>query len=168
MGAWHLLRRHATEEVRRMFSMALWMAALVAPLQILAGDQHGLNSQRYQPIKIMALEGHYQSYPDGAPLVLFGLPDQSAGRMRDALEIPKLGSLILAHRWNAPMAGLDSVPRSQWPYVPLLFWTFRIMVGLAFAIFALGLTSLLVPPARSSLRQPRAAVRCPCPLAGRP
>ena len=60
-----------------MFSMAMWMATLVAPIQILAGDQHGLNTLEHQPVKIMAMEGHFQSHKDGAPLILFGLPNQA-------------------------------------------------------------------------------------------
>ena len=142
VAAWHLLRHRETAEVRRMFSMAMWMVTLVAPLQIIAGDQHGLNTLKYQPVKIMGIEGHYRSYPHGAPFVLVGIPDQKAGRMRDALDIPKLGSLILEHRLDAPLAGLDTVPRQDWPYVPVIFWTFRIMVGLALAMLALGLASL--------------------------
>ncbi len=61
-----------------MFSMAMWMAALVAPVQIFVGDQHGLNTLEHQPVKIMAMEGHYRSHPDGAPLILFGIPDDEA------------------------------------------------------------------------------------------
>jgi cytochrome d ubiquinol oxidase subunit I len=125
-----------------MFSMAMWMATLVAPIQILAGDQHGLNTLEHQPAKVMAMEGHYQSHPDGAPLVLFGLPDQAEGKVKYALEIPKLSSLILKHSLNAPLAGLDTVPRENWPPVPITFWSFRIMVGLGFLIMALGLFSL--------------------------
>ena len=83
VAAWHLLRRSRHRRgTRRMFSMAMWMAALVAPIQILAGDMHGLNTLEHQPAKIMALEGHFESSPDGAPLILFGLPDQAAGRVR--------------------------------------------------------------------------------------
>ena len=72
-----------------MFSMAMWMAALVAPIQIFAGDQHGLNTLEHQPAKVMAMEGHFESHPDGAPLILFGLPDQAAGKVKYAIEIPK-------------------------------------------------------------------------------
>jgi cytochrome d ubiquinol oxidase subunit I len=126
-----------------MFSMAMWMATLVAPIQILAGDQHGLNTLEHQPTKIMAMEGHFVSHPDGAPLILFGLPDEKAGQMKYAIEIPKLGSLILKHSFDAPMKGLDTVPREDWPPVPVTFWAFRIMVGLGFLIAALGLSSLL-------------------------
>jgi cytochrome d ubiquinol oxidase subunit I len=158
VAAWHLLHGRATEEVRRMFSMAMWMATLVAPLQIIAGDQHGLNTQRYQPAKIMGLEGHFKSYPHGAPFIVVGIPDQAAGRMRDALEIPKLGSLLLTHHLDAPLAGLDSIPRRDWPYVPVIFWSFRIMVGLALLMLALGLASL-VARARGRLYDSRALQR---------
>src|SRR6187551_1769871 len=63
VAAWHHLKGRKTPEVKTMFSMAMWMAALVAPIQIFAGDQHGLNTHHYQPVKIMALEGHFQSHP---------------------------------------------------------------------------------------------------------
>jgi cytochrome d ubiquinol oxidase subunit I len=143
VGAWHLLRGHKTEQVRLMFSMAMWMAVLVAPIQILAGDQQGLNTMRWQPAKVMAMEGHYRSYAHGAPLVLFGIPDQAAGIVHDKLEIPKLSSLILKHDLNAPMAGLNTIPRRDWPPMPIVFWSFRIMVGLGFLMFGLGLFSLI-------------------------
>ncbi len=97
VGAYHLLRDQHLAGARVMFSMAMWMATLVAPIQILAGDQHGLNTLEHQPAKIMAMEGHYESHKDGAPLILFGWPDQAAGKVEYAIEIPKLGSLILKH-----------------------------------------------------------------------
>jgi cytochrome d ubiquinol oxidase subunit I len=142
VGAYHLLRDQHLAGPRMMFSMAMWMATLVAPLQILAGDQHGLNTLEHQPVKIMAMEGHFQSHPDGAPLYLFGLPDMASGTLKYAVGIPKLGSLILKHAPDAPMAGLDTVPRQDWPPVPLTFWAFRIMVGLGFLMLGLGLFSL--------------------------
>jgi cytochrome d ubiquinol oxidase subunit I len=143
VGAWHLLKNRSNPAARTMFSMALWMAALVAPIQILAGDTQGLNTQDYQPAKVMAMEGHFDSYSGGAPLVLFGWPDQAAARIRYSVEIPKLSSLILKHDLNAPLPGLDSIPREDWPPVAIIFWSFRIMVGLGFAILGLGLWSLL-------------------------
>jgi cytochrome d ubiquinol oxidase subunit I len=142
VGAYHLLRDPHLAGPRVMFSMAMWMAALVAPIQILAGDQHGLNTLEHQPVKVMAMEGHYRSHPDGAPLVLFGLPNQSAGRVDYEIAIPKLSSLILKHSLDAPLAGLDTVPRENWPPVPITFWSFRIMVALGFLIVALGMFSL--------------------------
>jgi cytochrome bd ubiquinol oxidase subunit I len=154
VGAFHLLRDRHLAGPRVMFSMAMWMAALVAPIQILAGDQHGLNTLEHQPTKIMAMEGHFESHPEGAPLILFGLPDMKAGKVDYAVEIPHLGSLILEHSLDAPMKGLDTVPRENWPPVPVTFWAFRIMVGLGFLIFGLGLFSLLAR-AQGTLYQSR-------------
>src|SRR5437879_4068233 len=144
VGAFHLLRDQYLAGPRVMFSMAMWMATLVAPIQILAGDQHGLNTLEHQPVKIMGMEGHFQSHPDGAPLVLFGLPDQAEAKIKYAIEVPKLGSLILKHSPDAPLAGLDTVPRENWPPVPITFWSFRIMVGMGLLMLALGLFSLLM------------------------
>jgi cytochrome bd ubiquinol oxidase subunit I len=143
VGAWHLLKDRTNAGARTMFSMAMWMAALVAPVQILAGDTQGLNTQEYQPAKVMAMEGHFNSYPAGAPLVLLGIPDEQNRRMTYSLEIPKLSSLILAHDLNAPLAGLDTIARRDWPPVAIIFWSFRLMVGLGAAMLGLGLFSLL-------------------------
>src|SRR5215471_2447155 len=79
VGAFHLLRDPHQAGARVMFSMAMWMATIVAPIQFLAGDQHGLNTLEHQPVKIMAMEGHFKSHPEGAPLILFGFPSQAAG-----------------------------------------------------------------------------------------
>jgi len=143
VGAWHLLRDPAHPHARKMFSMAMWMAALVAPVQIFVGDQHGLNTLAHQPAKVMAMEGHYQSHPDGAPLVLFGIPNDAEQRMEHAIEIPKLGSLILKHDLNAPVAGLDTIAPENRPKAKVVFWTFRVMVGLGLLMFALGAMSVL-------------------------
>jgi cytochrome bd ubiquinol oxidase subunit I len=142
VGAYHLLRDQHLAAPRVMFSMAMWMATLVAPIQILAGDQHGLNTLEHQPVKIMAMEGHFDSHPNGAPLILFGLPDETAAKVKYAIEIPKMGSLILKHSPNAPLAGLDTVPRENWPPVPITFWSFRTMVGMGLLMLGLGLFSL--------------------------
>jgi cytochrome d ubiquinol oxidase subunit I len=143
VGAFHLLKDRTQPAARKMFSMAMGMITLVAPIQIFAGDAHGLNTLEHQPAKVMAMEGHYQSHPDGAPLILFGLPDQDAGTVRAAIEIPKLSSLILKHDPDAPLAGLDTVPRENWPYVPVVFWSFRVMVGLGLAMLGLGVITMI-------------------------
>src|SRR3989442_8693306 len=93
VGAFHLLRDQHLAGARVMFSMAMWMATLVAPIQIIAGDQHGLNTLEHQPTKIMAMEGHFESHKDGAPLFLFGWPNQATGKVDYAIAVPKLGSL---------------------------------------------------------------------------
>lgn len=143
VGAWHLLRDRTNPGARKMFSMAMWMAAIVAPLQVVAGDMHGLNTLEHQPVKVMAMEGHYQSHPDGAPLILFGIPDSEARTVHHAISIPKASSLILKHDPNAPMAGLDTVPLENQPPVGVVFWAFRVMVGLGMAMVGLGLWSLV-------------------------
>ncbi len=143
VGAWHLLKDRTNQHARTMFSMAMWMAALVVPVQIFAGDAHGLNTLEHQPQKVMAMEGHYQSHPDGAPLILFGIPDSEAREVKYAVEIPKASSLILKHSLDAPLDGLDTVPEDEQPPVGIVFWSFRIMVGLGFAMLGVGLWSLV-------------------------
>lgn len=143
VGAWHLLKDRSNHHVRTMFSMAMWMVALVAPLQILAGDAHGLNTLEHQPMKVLAMEGDYDASPHGAPLVLFGLPSNADATVHARVAIPKMGSLILRHDPNAAMPGLKDFPHEHWPPVPIVFWSFRIMVGLGFAILGLGALSLL-------------------------
>ena len=143
VGAWHLLKDRSNAHARKMFSMAMWMAALVAPVQIFAGDMHGLNTLEHQPAKVMAMEGHYQSHPDGAPLILFGIPDSEDGTVRYAIEIPKASSLILKHDADAPLAGLDTIPPEDHPPVGIVFWAFRIMVGIGFAMLGIGMWSVL-------------------------
>lgn len=144
VGAWHLLKgRGANDGVRIMFSMAMWMAAIVSPVQIFLGDLHGLNTLEHQPVKVMAMEGHFESHPHGAPLILFGLPDQAAGEMRATIEIPKLSSLILKHDPNAPLAGLDTIPDDQEPPVAIVFWAFRIMVGIGTLMALVGAWSVV-------------------------
>ena len=142
VGGLHLLRDRTDREARRMFSMAMWMAAIVTPIQIFAGDMHGLNTLEHQPAKVMAMEGHYESHPDGAPLLLFGIPNEEERRIDYALEIPNLSSLILKHHWNAPLDGLDTIPDDEEPPVGIVFFSFRVMVGLGFAMLGLGVWSL--------------------------
>jgi cytochrome d ubiquinol oxidase subunit I len=141
-GAYHLLRGSRDPAVRTMFSMAMWMAALVAPLQLIAGDLHGLNTLEHQPAKVAAMEGHFEAEMTGAPLILFGVPDMEAGETRHALAIPKLGSLILTHDLNGTVRGLKSWPREDWPRVWIVFWSFRLMVGLGLLMIATGMVSL--------------------------
>jgi cytochrome d ubiquinol oxidase subunit I len=143
VGAWHLLKGRGNPAVRTSFSMAMWMAALVAPIQIVAGDLHGLNTLEHQPAKVLAMEGDYEPSPNGAPLILFGLPDDEGERVRGAIALPGLGSLILKHDRTAPLPGLKDFPKADRPPAEIVFWSFRVMVGLGFLMFALGLWSLL-------------------------
>ena len=143
VGAWHLLRDAYAPEARRMFSMAMWMAAIVAPIQLFVGDQHGLNTLEHQPAKIAAMEGHFDTQR-GAPLYLFGIPDMEEAETKYAVGIPKLGSLILKHDPDAELQGLDAFPRDEWPNATVIFWTFRVMVGLGLLMIAVGVVSLVL------------------------
>ncbi len=143
VGAFHLLKDRENPAARTMFAMAMGMILVTAPIQIVAGDLHGLNTLEHQPAKVMAMEGHFESHPDGAPLILFGLPDQERATVDAAISIPKASSLILKHDPNAPLAGLDTIPREDWPPVPIVFWSFRVMVGLGMAMLGLGLLALV-------------------------
>lgn len=147
VAAFHLLGRRrrgevASEATRTMFSMAMWMAAIVAPIQIFLGDLHGINTLEHQPAKVMAMEGHYESHPEGAPLYLFGIPNDETQTLDYAVGIPRLSSLILLHDLNAPLAGLDTIPDDEQPPVGIVFWSFRVMVALGFAMLGIGAWSL--------------------------
>ncbi len=144
VGALHLLRDRQNPEARTMFSMAMWMAAIVAPLQVVAGDFHGINTYEHQPVKVMAMEGHYNSYPEGAPLYLFGIPNEEEQQLDLAVGVPKLSSLIIKHDLNAPMKGLDTVPDDLQPPVPIVFWSFRIMVGIGMLMVLVGFVSVFL------------------------
>ncbi len=140
-GAWHLLGRRSSPAVRVMFSMAMWMAVLVAPLQILAGDLHGLNTLEYQPAKVAAMEGHWETRRE-APLVLFAVPDMDAEKNHYELAIPGLASLILTHDRQGELQGLKAWPKDERPNATLIFWSFRLMVAIGLLMAALGLAGL--------------------------
>jgi len=143
VGAWHLLRTPDSRAAAIMFSMAMWMAVIVTPIQIFAGDLHGLNTLEHQPAKIAAMEGHYESFPEGrAPLILFGLPNDDTGQVDYKVEVPLLSSLILTHSLDTPIRGLDAFPEDERPKSAMIFWTFRIMVAIGFAMLFVGLWSL--------------------------
>ncbi|GLQ55285.1 cytochrome ubiquinol oxidase subunit I [Devosia nitrariae] len=141
VGAWHLMKDRENRQARIMFSMAMWMAAIVTPIQIFVGDQHGLNTFEHQPAKIAAMEGHYETQ-NGAPLILFGIPDDEAEETHFAIEIPKLGSLLLTHSLDGEVHGLKEWAREDRPPAIIPFFTFRIMVGIGFLMLGIGLWSL--------------------------
>ena len=130
VGAWLLRRGRAADESRIMIRMALDLLIIIVPLQMFFGDQHGLNTLEYQPAKIAAIEGRYDTVQP-TPLTLFGIPDDAAAVMRYAIEIPDLGSLVLTHSWNGTIKGLKEWPAQDRPPVALPFFAFRIMVGIA-------------------------------------
>ena len=142
-GAWHLLQRRDTPAVRKMLSMSMWMIVVLAPLQAVIGDAHGLNTLHYQPAKLAAIEGHWQNdEAEGMPLLLFGWPDMDREVTRFAVPVPRLGGLLLTHHWDGQITGLKEFPRENRPNSTIVFWTFRVMVGLGTLMIALGLWGL--------------------------
>ena len=144
-GAWHLLRGRDNPAVRKMMSMAMWMILLVAPVQAIVGDFHGLNTLKHQPAKLAAMEGHWQNHPgEAVPLLLFGIPDMEEERTRYAVGIPHLGSIILTHTMDGQIPALKDFPREDRPNSLMVFWSFRLMVGLGLLMIALGAWSLFL------------------------
>ena len=131
VGAYLLRRGKSHEEARMMIRMALDLLIILVPLQMVLGDMHGLNTLKYQPAKLAAIEGRYDTARP-VPLTLFGIPDDKDAVMRDAVEIPRIGSLILTHRWNGEIKGLKEWPADERPPVGPPFFAFRIMVAIAF------------------------------------
>ena len=159
-AAWHLLRGRDNAPIRKMLSMAMWMVFCTAPIQAVIGDFHGLNTLQHQPAKLAAIEGHWENRPgEGVPLILFGLPDMAREETRYAVAIPNLGSLILTHSWDGQFPGLKEFPREDRPNSAIVFWTFRIMVGLGLLMIALGTWSLLLR-AGARLYRSRIFLRC--------
>jgi cytochrome bd ubiquinol oxidase subunit I len=144
VAAYHLRRGRAPAECRNMLSMTLWLLTALVPLQILLGDLHGLNTFHHQPAKLAAMEGHWETQA-GAPLILFGWPDHQAEVTRWTVELPYLGSLILTHEMNGTVRGLKEWRREDRPPAAIIFWSFRIMVGI-------GLLMLLVVATANWLR----------------
>src|ERR1700704_493723 len=143
VGARYLVAGRFAEEARTMLRMAVGFIAIVAPLQLFLGDQHGLNTLAHQPLKIAAMEGHWDGSKPGA-LVLFAWPDEKAETNRFEISIPNGASLILKHDPNALFTGLKSVPPAERPPVPPVFFAFRIMVGIGLLMIAIGWLGLLL------------------------
>ena len=143
VGAYYLWRKRHQEHARVMMGMAMLMAVFVAPLQPIIGDLHGLNTLKHQPAKVAAMEGIWETQR-GAPLKLFGLPDQEEERTKFAIEIPKLSSLILTHDLNGEVKGLKEWPKEERPPVAVVFWSFRVMVGIGILMVFTGLFAVVL------------------------
>jgi cytochrome d ubiquinol oxidase subunit I len=135
VGAWLVRRARFQEEGRLMVSMSLWLLTVLVPLQIFLGDLHGLNTLHYQPAKLAAIEAHWDT-GSRVPLNLFAIPDEKNETNHYVLDVPVLGSLILAHDANGTIRGLKDFPRADRPPVAIPFFAFRIMVGLGLILLA--------------------------------
>jgi len=135
VGARYLVAGMRPAEAKTMLRMGVGFAAIVAPLQLFIGDQHGLNTLEHQPIKVAAMEAHWDGTKPG-DLVLFAWPDEKSEANRFEISIPKGASVILRHDPDALFPGLKSVPASDRPSVPIVFFAFRIMVGIGLFMIA--------------------------------
>ncbi len=133
-----------TAGVRVALKTAVYAAALLIPLQILLGDLHGLNTKEYQPAKVAAMEGNWET-DTGVPLILFALPDEEARENRFEIGIPNLASFILTHDWNGEVQGLNDFVTAdgevQHPPVNPVFWSFRVMVGTGLLMLLISWTA---------------------------
>jgi cytochrome bd ubiquinol oxidase subunit I len=136
LSAWQILRRTTNAGTQKALRTGLVAAAVAIPLQIVAGDLHGLNTLEHQPAKIAAIEGIWQT-ERRAGLTLFGWPDEAEARTRYAITVPGLASLILAHDIDAEIKGLNEFPGEHPPVAPV-FWSFRIMVGMGLLMLAVS------------------------------
>lgn len=141
VGAWYRLKDTAHEASRVMLIMGVAFVSIVTPLQIVAGDFHGLKTLEYQPQKIAAMEAHWDT-EKGAALALFAWPDSTNETNHFEIAIPHLASLVLTHEWNGELVGLKDFPPSERPPVAPIFFSFRIMVGLGMLMLVAGLTGL--------------------------
>lgn len=143
ISAYYLIKKQHQKFARTCFSFALMALTILIPAQIYLGDESGLLVMKYQPVKTAAMEANWDTQK-GAPLILFAVPDQKNEKNRFEIGIPKLGSLINTHSLDGELPGLKSVPPKDRPNVGLVFWTFRIMVGLGLLMLALAEVHLVL------------------------
>lgn len=137
VAAWHLVRDRHRDTSLLMARMAAFFLAVMVPLQIAVGDAHGLNTLSHQPAKVAAMEGLWKTSAP-APSVLFAIPDQDRQVNRFELAVPRLASLYLTHSWDGEVLGLDAFPREDQPPVAIVFFAFRVMVGVGLLMLAMA------------------------------
>ena len=143
VSAYYLWRGKSVEQARMMLSAAMWFTLIVVPIQIVAGDLHGLNTYEHQPAKVAAMEGNWETR-QGAPLLLFAIPDQANETNHYEIGIPKLASWFLTHDPNGTLIGLKEFPEAERPPVGWVFYCFRIMVGIGVLMLLATLTGLFL------------------------
>ncbi len=149
ISAYRWLREERGAEVMAGLKTGVYLAALLIPLQIIAGDLHGLNTLKHQPAKLAAMEGIWDTQ-QGAPAVLFAIPDEKARANRYEIAIPKLASLYLTHELNGEVKGLNDFVGKHPPVAPV-FWGFRLMVGVGLLMLAVSwLTTIQLAPWRKN------------------
>ena len=142
-AAWHLIKGRRDELVKKSFSMGLWMVLVTSCLQVVIGDNHGLNTLKHQPAKLAAIEGHWETnHNESMPLLLFAIPNMDKEENLYEIGIPHLGSLILTHSLEGKVTGLKDFAPEDRPNATIVFWSFRVMVGLGMLMVLLSLVAL--------------------------
>ena len=141
VSAWYLLKGREVEANRKALSMCLWLLLFLAPTQAVVGDFHGLNTLEHQPMKVAAMEGNWETSRN-VPLLLFAIPDQENQTNLFEIGIPGVASLILTHDWNGEVPGLEEVSVEEQPPVAIVFWSFRVMVGLGLLMILFAIVGL--------------------------
>jgi cytochrome d ubiquinol oxidase subunit I len=139
VAGYHMLRGTRLEPARVMMNMAVGFLAIFVPLQIIAGHEHGANVYEYQPVKLAAMEGHWETYENNAPLHLIGFPNEETESNDFQVSIPNIGSLVVTGSFDGTIRGLKEWPAEERPPVAIVFWSFRIMVGLGMVMLFIGL-----------------------------
>ncbi|MDN3519601.1 cytochrome ubiquinol oxidase subunit I [Aquisalimonas lutea] len=142
VSAWYLLRRRAPEMNRKALGMTVALLAVIAPAQLVVGDWHGLNTFENQPAKVAAMEGAWET-KNGAPLLLFAIPDAAGETNHLEVGIPNLASLILTHELDGEVRGLKEWAPADRPPVGIVFWSFRVMVAIGVLMIVVAITGLI-------------------------
>ncbi|CAM3992739.1 cytochrome ubiquinol oxidase subunit I [Vreelandella rituensis] len=143
VSAWFLLRQRDVEANKKALSMCLWLLLVLTPAQVVIGDFHGLNTLEHQPTKLAAMEGNWETQSN-VPLLLFAIPDQDTQTNRFEIGIPDLASIILTHRADGEVPGINEAAPEEQPPVAIVFWSFRVMVGIGFLMIGVALAGLLL------------------------
>lgn len=143
VSAWYLLKGREVATNKKALSMSLWLLLIIAPTQLIVGDLHGISTLEKQPTKVAAMEGNWER-STGVPLILFAIPDQENEKNHFEIKIPKLASLILTHDFDGEVPGLLDVSAEERPPVFVVFWAFRIMVGLGVLMIGFAVAGLLL------------------------
>lgn len=145
VAAYYLWRKHHHHlpHSKMMLAMATLMAITIAPLQVFIGDLHGLNTLEHQPAKVAAMEGIWET-EQGAALRLFAIPDQEAEKNHYEVKIPNLASIILTHKADGVVKGLKEWPKEDRPPVAMVFWSFRVMVGIGILMVLTGIVGTIL------------------------
>lgn len=164
ISAYRWLRNDRIPSVMAAMKTGILTAALLIPIQIFVGDLHGLNTLEHQPQKVAAMEGLWET-ERGAPLVLFGLPNEETRQNDYSIEIPKLASLILTHEWDGELKGLNEFEGNHPPVAPV-FWAFRIMVGTGLLMLLVSWVAAFYLWRKKDIVKPLAYILIPMAFSG--